>query len=91
MDSGFRRNLRVYNRRHFSVWKIAEEDPKLHLRQKITPIFIHRERVMGKAKNWSSFLSEESKARQPSPLKALANHLTLPGLISLGGGFVQQE
>ena len=46
---------------------------------------------MGKAKNWSSFLSEESKARQPSPLKALANHLTIPGLISLGGGFFPEN
>src|SRR5947207_4216942 len=43
---------------------------------------------MGMAKNWSSFLSEESKARRPSPLKAIANHLTIPGLISLGGGFL---
>src|ERR1700736_3877155 len=43
--------------------------------------------LMVKAKNWSSFLSEESKARENSPLKALANHLTIPGLISLGGGY----
>lgn len=42
---------------------------------------------MGKAKDWSNFISEESKARQPSPLKALANFLSTPGLISLGGGY----
>ena len=41
---------------------------------------------MGQARDWSSFLSEESKAREPSPLKAVANHLSIPGIISLGGG-----
>jgi hypothetical protein len=41
---------------------------------------------MGQARDWSAFLSEESKAREPSPLKALANHLSIPGIISLGGG-----
>jgi hypothetical protein len=43
---------------------------------------------MGKAKDWTSFLSEESKAREYSPLKELAQYLTIPGLISLGGGSV---
>ena len=43
---------------------------------------------MPKAKDWTSFISEESKARQPSPLKALANYLSTPGLISLGGGYI---
>lgn len=43
---------------------------------------------MGKAKDWSAFLSEESKSREESPLKTLAHHLTIPGLISLGGGSV---
>ena len=41
---------------------------------------------MGQARDWSAFLSEESKAREPSPLKAVANHLSIPGIISLGGG-----
>ena len=41
---------------------------------------------MPKAKDWSSFLSQESKARQVSPLKGLANYLKIPNLISLGGG-----
>jgi hypothetical protein len=48
---------------------------------------VNFEETMVKAKNWSSFLSEESKARENSPLKALANYLTTPGLISLGGGY----
>jgi hypothetical protein len=42
--------------------------------------------LMGRAKDWSAFLSEESKARKESPLKALAFNLNIPGLISLGGG-----
>jgi hypothetical protein len=46
---------------------------------------------MGKAKDWSSFLSEESKAREYSPLKEVAQHLSIPGLISLGGGFASLE
>jgi aromatic amino acid aminotransferase I len=45
------------------------------------------EDIMVKAKNWSTYISEESKARENSPLKALANYLTIPGLISLGGGY----
>jgi aromatic amino acid aminotransferase I len=43
--------------------------------------------IMVKAKDWSTYISEESKARENSPLKALANYLTIPGLISLGGGY----
>src|SRR5271170_6640005 len=43
---------------------------------------------MGQARDWSAFLSEESKAREPSPLKAVANHLSIPGIISLGGGYI---
>ena len=42
--------------------------------------------TMGQSRDWSAFLSEESKAREPSPLKAVANHLSIPGIISLGGG-----
>ena len=42
---------------------------------------------MEQARDWSAFLSEESKARKPSPLKAVANHLSIPGIISLGGGY----
>jgi hypothetical protein len=44
---------------------------------------------MGKARDWRAFISDESKARQESPLKALAAHLgQIPGLISLGGGLI---
>jgi hypothetical protein len=38
--------------------------------------------AMGQARDWSAFLSEDSKAREPSPLKAVANHLSIPGIIS---------
>ena len=43
---------------------------------------------MGKAKDFSSYISDESKSRQPSPMKAFALYLTIPDLISLGGGSV---
>jgi len=46
---------------------------------------------MPKAKDWSSFISEESKSRQVSPLKGLANYLKIPNLISLGGGSVHSS
>ncbi|KAI4119328.1 MAG: hypothetical protein LQ338_007288 [Usnochroma carphineum] len=39
-----------------------------------------------KAKRWDHILTEESKARKPSPLKQAAALLGTPGLISLGGG-----
>lgn len=39
-----------------------------------------------KAKRWDHILNEESKSRRPSPLKAAAQLLKTPGLISLGGG-----
>ncbi|KAK6582378.1 hypothetical protein PZA11_004786 [Diplocarpon coronariae] len=39
-----------------------------------------------KARRWDHHLSVESKARQPSSLKAAARYLGNPGLISLGGG-----
>ncbi|KAL8711918.1 MAG: hypothetical protein Q9225_007033 [Loekoesia sp. 1 TL-2023] len=38
------------------------------------------------AKRWDHILAEESKSRRPSPLKAAAQLLKTPGLISLGGG-----
>ena len=43
---------------------------------------------MGQARDWSAFLSEESKARELSPLKAVANYLSIPGIISLRGGYL---
>ncbi|TVY13197.1 Aromatic amino acid aminotransferase [Lachnellula arida] len=39
-----------------------------------------------KAKRWDHYLTIESKSRQPSSLKAAAQYLKNPGLISLGGG-----
>ncbi|KAL8934376.1 MAG: hypothetical protein Q9216_005942 [Gyalolechia sp. 2 TL-2023] len=39
-----------------------------------------------KAKRWDHRLTQESKSRKPSPLKAAAQLLKTPGLISLGGG-----
>ncbi|KAI4090535.1 MAG: hypothetical protein LQ344_004676 [Seirophora lacunosa] len=39
-----------------------------------------------RAKRWDHILTEESKARKPSPLKEAAAMLGTPGLISLGGG-----
>jgi len=39
-----------------------------------------------KAINWSGYLTKESAARRPSALKAAFKHLTIPGIISLGGG-----
>src|SRR5271167_883557 len=39
-----------------------------------------------KAKDWSCYLTEESAARRPSALKAAFKHLSIPGIISLGGG-----
>jgi aromatic amino acid aminotransferase I / 2-aminoadipate transaminase len=38
------------------------------------------------AKDWSLYLTHESAARRPSALKAAFKHLTIPGIISLGGG-----
>ena len=38
------------------------------------------------AKDWSRYLTEESAARRPSALKAAFKHLSIPGIISLGGG-----
>jgi aromatic amino acid aminotransferase I / 2-aminoadipate transaminase len=38
------------------------------------------------ARDWSGYLTEESAARRPSALKAAFQHLSLPGIISLGGG-----
>ena len=38
------------------------------------------------AKDWSGYLTEESAARRPSALKAAFRHLSIPGIISLGGG-----
>ena len=40
----------------------------------------------GNRRDWSSHLSDESKSRQPSPLKQAFVHIGIPGLISLGGG-----
>lgn len=51
----------------------------------------HPLKDMGRAKDWSSFLSEEANARQDSPLKALAKHLAIPGIISLGGGYTAKH
>lgn len=44
-----------------------------------------------KAKRWDHRLSEESLARQPSSLKGAAKYLTIPGLISLGGGLPSSQ
>ena len=38
------------------------------------------------AQDWSDYLSEESTSRKPSALKAAFQHLTIPGIVSLGGG-----
>jgi aromatic amino acid aminotransferase I / 2-aminoadipate transaminase len=38
------------------------------------------------ARDWSSYLTKESAARRPSALKAAFQHLSIPGIISLGGG-----
>src|SRR5579859_2471838 len=40
----------------------------------------------GVALDWSGYLTVESAARRPSALKAAFKHLTIPGIISLGGG-----
>ena len=39
-----------------------------------------------KAKRWDHRLTEESKARKPNSLKGLAQYVSRPGMISLGGG-----
>jgi aromatic amino acid aminotransferase I / 2-aminoadipate transaminase len=39
-----------------------------------------------RARNWNLYLTEESAARRPSALKAAFRHLSIPGIISLGGG-----
>jgi hypothetical protein len=46
----------------------------------------YRSRSRRTAMDWSSHLTEESAARRPSALKAAFQHLTIPGIISLGGG-----
>ena len=43
-------------------------------------------RTQRTAMDWSSHLTGESAARRPSALKAAFQHLTIPGIISLGGG-----
>jgi len=45
---------------------------------------------MVKAKDWSGVLSEECRTREKSPLKALAHYRSIPGIISLGGGFIPE-
>lgn len=50
------------------------------------PITGHRHRSRRTAMDWSSHLTKESAARRPSALKAAFQHLTIPGIISLGGG-----
>ncbi|KAL1972799.1 hypothetical protein VTN31DRAFT_6341 [Thermomyces dupontii] len=44
-----------------------------------------------KAKRWDHLLSTEAKGYQPSVLKAAAQYLKDPGLISLGGGLPSSE
>lgn len=39
-----------------------------------------------KANRWDHRLTEESKARKPNSLKGLAQYVSRPGMISLGGG-----
>jgi hypothetical protein len=50
------------------------------------PITDDRYRPRRTAMDWSLHLTEESAARRPSALKAAFQHLTIPGIISLGGG-----
>jgi len=38
------------------------------------------------ALDWTDYLTEEITARKPSALKAAFKHLSIPGIISLGGG-----
>jgi aromatic amino acid aminotransferase I / 2-aminoadipate transaminase len=38
------------------------------------------------ARDWTSYLTVESASRRPSALKDAFKHLTIPGIISLGGG-----
>src|SRR5271163_995700 len=38
------------------------------------------------ALDWSDYLTEEIAARKPSALKAAFKHLSIPVIISLGGG-----
>ena len=45
-----------------------------------------RFRTQGRARDWSAYLTKESEARRPSALKAAFKHLSIPGIISLGGG-----
>jgi aromatic amino acid aminotransferase I / 2-aminoadipate transaminase len=39
-----------------------------------------------RARDWTGYLTEEARARRPSALKAAFKHLSIPGIISLGGG-----
>jgi hypothetical protein len=67
----------------FASEKISTSDNYLYHRR-----IPRRVAIMGKARDWSAFLSEESKAREESPLKAIVHYLTIPDMISLGGGFI---
>ncbi|KAG8527027.1 uncharacterized protein KY384_008456 [Bacidia gigantensis] len=44
-----------------------------------------------KSKRWDHRLTDESKSRKPSSLKAAAQHLKIPGMISLGGGLPSSQ
>ncbi|ODV64113.1 PLP-dependent aminotransferase family protein [Ascoidea rubescens DSM 1968] len=46
---------------------------------------------MKKPQNWTNFLSDEAKLRNPSALKKLHVHLRKPGVVSLGGGLPHQS
>jgi aromatic amino acid aminotransferase I len=76
----------------FSVDEIKDYDDihvsemQIPLSEKAAPaknMVLARKRV---ARDWSGYLTEESAARRPSALKAAFKHLTIPGIISLGGG-----
>ena len=44
-----------------------------------------------KAKSWDYRITEESQSRKPSSLKAAGKYLTIPGLVSLGGGLPSSQ
>ena len=65
---------------------VQVSEMQIPLSQKAAPVnrgALVRKRV---ARDWSGYLTEESAARRPSALKAAFKHLSIPGIISLGGG-----
>eukprot|EP00123_Amoebidium_parasiticum_P001249 comp12292_c0_seq1/m.7123 comp12292_c0_seq1/g.7123 ORF comp12292_c0_seq1/g.7123 comp12292_c0_seq1/m.7123 type:complete len:450 (-) comp12292_c0_seq1:161-1510(-) len=64
---------------------LAGQLPRVVRRHLLASIGTHT-RNMATLPDYESFLTQSSKARKPSPIRALTPLLSIPGMISLGGG-----